>query len=121
MSVVRAAAPFIALALAASAVTGCNPAEGGGKPEVVASFYPLAYVAKEVVGNHAEVVNLTAPGIEPHDVELSPRETAEVSSASVVFHEKGLQPAVDEVISNDRPDHVVDAAEAVDLHPSEKA
>ena len=120
MSVVRAAAPVIALALAASAVTGCNPAEGSGKPEVVASFYPLAYVAEEVVGNHAEVVNLTAPGVEPHDVELSPRETAEVSSASVVFHEKGLQPAVDQVISNDRPDHVVDAAEVVDLHEAEE-
>ena len=71
------------------------------------------------MGNHAEVVNLTAPGVEPHDVELSPRETAEVSSASVVFHEKGLQPAVDQVISNDRPDHVVDAAEVVDLHEAE--
>ena len=83
---------------------------------MVASFYPLQYVAERVVGDHAEVTNLTAPGVEPHDVELSPRQTAEVSSASVVFHEKGLQPAVDQVISNDRPDHVVDAADVVDLH-----
>jgi len=116
MSVVRAAAPFIAIALAAGALTGCNAAEGSGKPEVVASFYPLQYVAERVVGDHAEVANLTAPGVEPHDVELSPRQTADVSSASVVFHEKGLQPAVDQVISNDRPDHVVDAADVVDLH-----
>ena len=103
-----------------SAFTGCTAAEGSGQPEVVASFYPLQYVAERVVGDHAEVVNLTAPGIEPHDVELSPRQTAQVSSASVVFHEKGLQPAVDQVISNDRPEHVVDAADVVDLHHSEE-
>ena len=88
---------------------------------MVASFYPLQYVAERVIGDHAEVTNLTAPGVEPHDVELSPRQTAEVSSASVVFHEKGLQPAVDQVISNDRPDHVVDAADVVDLHHADEA
>jgi zinc transport system substrate-binding protein len=88
---------------------------------VVASFYPLQFVAERVVGDHAEVTNLTDPGVEPHDVELSPRQTAKVSSASVVFHEKGLQPAVDQVISNDRPDHVVDVADVVDLRPSEDA
>jgi zinc transport system substrate-binding protein len=87
---------------------------------VVASFYPLQYVADRVVGDHAEVTNLTAPGVEPHDVELSPRQTADVSSASIVFHQKGLQPAVDQAISNDRPDHVVDAADVVDLHQSDE-
>ena len=119
MSAPRGAVPLVVLALAAGAVTGCTPAEGSGQPEVVASFYPLQYVAERVVGDHAEVTNLTEPGVEPHDVELSPRQTAKVSSASVVFHEKGLQPAVDQVISNDRPDHVVDAADAVDLQKGE--
>ena len=120
MSPARVAGPAIALALAAGAISGCTPAGGSGQPQVVASFYPLQYVAERVVGDHAEVTNLTAPGVEPHDVELSPRQTAEVSSASVVFHEKGLQPAVDQVISNDRPDHVVDAAHVIDLRKSEE-
>jgi zinc transport system substrate-binding protein len=120
MSPARVAGPAIALALAAGAISGCTPAGGSGQPQVVASFYPLQYVAERVVGDHAEVTNLTAPGVEPHDVELSPRQTAEVSSASVVFHEKGLQPAVDQVISNDRPDHVVDAADVIDLRKSEE-
>ena len=117
----RVAGPAIALALAAGAISGCSSAGGSGQPQVVASFYPLQYVAERVVGDHAEVTNLTAPGVEPHDVELSPRQTAEVSSASVVFHEKGLQPAVDQAISNDRPDHVVDAADVVDLHHADGA
>jgi len=119
MSPARVATPVVALTLAAGAVAGCTPAEGSGQPEVVASFYPLQYVAERVVGDHAEVVNLTPPGVEPHDVELSPRQTAKVSSASVVFHQKGLQPAVDQVIDNDRPDYVVDAAEVVDLHEAD--
>ena len=120
MSPLRVAGPAIALALAAGAISGAPLPAAADEPEVVASFYPLQYVAERVVGDHAEVTNLTAPGVEPHDVELSPRQTAEVSSASVVFHEKGLQPAVDQVISNDRPDHVVDAADVVDLRKSEE-
>ena len=118
MSPLRVVGPAIALTLAVGAISGCAAAGGSGEPQVVASFYPLQYVAERVVSDHAEVTNLTAPGVEPHDVELSPRQTAEVSSASVVFHEKGLQPAVDQVISNDRPDHVVDAADVVDLRKS---
>ena len=82
MSVARVATPVVALALAAGAITGCTSAEGSGQPEVVASFYPLQYVAERVVGGHADVINLTKPGVEPHDVELSPRQTAEMQSAT---------------------------------------
>ena len=37
-------------------------AGGDGGAEVVASFYPLQYVAERIVGDHAEVANLTTPG-----------------------------------------------------------
>jgi len=104
----------LALLLPAGVLSGCS-AGGSGKPEVVASFYPLQYVAQRVVGDHAEVSNLTAPGVEPHDVELSPRQVARISGASVVFYEKGLQPAVDDAVKNNGPDHRVDAAAAVHL------
>ncbi len=109
------------LALPASVVVGalllggCGGGSDSGKPQVVASFYPLQFVAERVAGDHVEVTNLTAPGVEPHDLELSPRQTARVASADVVVFEKGLQPAVDEAVSNDAPQHVVDAAEVVDL------
>ncbi len=108
----------LALLLPAASLTACAADEDDGG--VVASFYPLQYVAQRIVGDHATVTNLTAPGIEPHDVELSPRQAARVSGASVVFYEKGLQPAVDDAVRNDGPDHVVDAAEEVHLrHPGE--
>ena len=50
---------------------------------VVASFYPLQYVAQRVDGDHAEVQSLTSPGKEPHDAELTVRQTAEVAQAAI--------------------------------------
>ena len=105
----------LALTVGASALTGCATSGGDGKPQVVASFYPLQYVAEQVVGDHADVTNLTKPGVEPHDLELSPRQTADLSEAEVVFYEKGLSPAVDEAIGNDAPEQTVDAAAVVRL------
>ncbi len=106
------ALPLVALV----ALTGCGTAvESSSKPQVVASFYPLQYVAQQVAGEHVEVSNLTKPGVEPHDLELTPRQAASLIGAAVVLHEKGLQPAVDEAIRNESPELVVDAAEVVDL------
>ncbi|HET6153117.1 MAG TPA: metal ABC transporter substrate-binding protein [Marmoricola sp.] len=86
-----------------------------GKPQVVASFYPLQFVAERIVGDHADVTNLTKPGAEPHDLELTPRQAVLVSQAEVALYEKGLQPAVDQVISNDKPKHVINVTSIVSL------
>jgi zinc transport system substrate-binding protein len=93
---------------------GCTP-RGDGKPQVVASFYPLQYVAQRIVGPHADVSNLTQPGVEPHDLEMTVRQTAHLSAADVVLYEKSLQPSVDEAVANYGPRHVVDAAGVVRL------
>ncbi len=100
-------------------LTACTPPGDDGEIDVVASFYPLQYVAEQVVGDHARVTNLTAPGAEPHDLELSPRQVARLTTADVVLHQSGFQPAVAAALENDRPDHVVDAAEVVGLHHEE--
>jgi zinc transport system substrate-binding protein len=109
----RTAAPALALLLALPLV-GCTPRRTGS--DVVVSFYPLQYVATRIVGSHAHVVDLTRPGVEPHDLELRPTQIAAVSAAKVAFYEKGLQPAVDDAISQNRPAHVVDVASLVHLH-----
>jgi zinc transport system substrate-binding protein len=116
MKVHRLLATLLGLALGAGALTSCAGPGDNGKPEVVASFYPLQYVAQRIVGDHAQITNLTTPGAEPHDLELSPRQTASLSSAAVVLYEDGLQPAVDEAIRNDAPQQAVDAADIVKLH-----
>jgi zinc transport system substrate-binding protein len=86
-------------AVAALVVTGCGAASGPashGKVSVVAAFYPVAYAAQRVGGSRAVVKNLTPPGAEPHDLELSPKQVDEIQSANVVFvMGSGFQPAVE--------------------------
>lgn len=82
------------------------------QPTVVASFYPLAFVARQVVGNHEQVVDLTHPGQEPHEIELTVGQTADVVDADVVLYEQGLQPAVASAVAENRTGPTVDAAVA---------
>ena len=77
---------------------------------VLASFYPLQYVAEKVGGDRVEVTPLTPPGAEPHDLELSPRQVREVGDADVVLYLAGFQPAVDDAVAARDPKHLLDAA-----------
>src|SRR5829696_8160520 len=95
------AAGVVGLGLVLSATAACSISgadERGGRTSVVSSFYALQYVAQRVAGNHADIVNLTQPGQEPHDVELTIRETAAVVDADVVLYERGFQAAVDDAV-----------------------
>lgn len=112
---IRALAPAVAVALAA-ALSACGADNGGDdKPLVVTSFYPLEYLVGELAGDHVRVTNLTAPGIEPHDLELKVQQVADVADADLVVYEAGLQPAVDDAVGQNAEDHGLDVAPAVDL------
>ncbi|MBD0708079.1 MULTISPECIES: metal ABC transporter substrate-binding protein [unclassified Streptomyces] len=99
--------------LTLSACAGTSDAAdkgGGGKLEVVASFYPLQYLAEEIGGDHITVDTLTKPGVEPHDLELKPRQIGALGKADVLLYLKGIQPAVDEAIALAEVKNTVDAA-----------
>ena len=100
-------------------LAGCAPLSGfsGSGPRVVGSFYPLAYVAQRITGDHADVVDLTSPGVEPHDLELTVRQTADVADADVMVYEKGMQPAVDATVSQNPPRRVVQVTQVVRMRP----
>jgi zinc transport system substrate-binding protein len=89
---------ILILLLAAPALTSCGSAAGsGGKESVVASFYPLAFAAEEIGGDRVDVHNLTPPGAEPHDLEVSPRDVAEVHDADLVLLlGRGFQPQLED-------------------------
>ncbi|MFF3454088.1 metal ABC transporter substrate-binding protein [Streptomyces sp. NPDC002730] len=104
-----------AVTLGLMAVSGCsssNAADGsrGGKLKVVASFYPMQYLAEEIGGDHVSVSTLTKPGVEPHELELKPRQTAELNEAGYILYLKGIQPAVDKAIAQSEAKNKVDAA-----------
>ena len=62
-----------------------------------------------------DVELLTTPGAEPHDFELTIKETAQVAGADLVVYERGFQPAVDAAVDETAEGAVLDAADVVDL------
>jgi zinc transport system substrate-binding protein len=85
---------------------------------VVASFYPLAEAAERVGGDLVSVTNLTPPGVEPHDLELTPGQVEAITTADVVVYlGGGFQPAVEEAVAG-AEGIAVDALDAVDTVPA---
>jgi zinc transport system substrate-binding protein len=109
------AVPALALPLALAACSSGAAGDDDGTVRVLASFYPLQYVAQQVGGEHVRVDNLTPPAAEPHDLELSPAQVREIGTADVVLYLSGFQSAVDEGVEARRPEHVLDAADVVTL------
>jgi zinc transport system substrate-binding protein len=89
------AAALVAAVVAALA-TGNGGRKSGGGERVVASFYPLAFAAEEIGGAKVAVENLTPPGAEPHDLEVSPHDVRDVQSADLVLlMGRGFQPQLE--------------------------
>lgn len=81
---------------------------------VVASFEPLAELARAVAGDGARVVNLTPAGAEPHDLELSTDDVDALEDADLVLYlGEGFQPAIEKVAR--RLDHAVDLLDDLPL------
>ncbi len=98
-------------------LSGCAALSGSDTAgvQIATAFYPLQYVSQRVAGDLAEVDNLTQPGKEPHDLELTIRETADVALADLVVYQSGFQPSVDDAVDQNAGGDIVDATELVDL------
>ncbi|MFF8269084.1 metal ABC transporter substrate-binding protein [Streptomyces sp. NPDC016562] len=114
-----------AVALGATALTACSATSAtagkDGKVGVTASFYPLQFLAEQIGKDHVKVDSLTKPGVEPHDLEITPKQTAKLGEADVVLYLKTLQPAVDKAVAQSGVKNVVDAATltTLEVHSSE--
>ncbi|MBB5495675.1 metal ABC transporter substrate-binding protein [Nocardiopsis metallicus] len=85
---------------------------------LVTGVYPLEWLAQEIGGDSVAVVQLTEPGAEPHDLELTGRQIAEVSEADIAFYVEGLQPAVDEAVDQEAAETALNVADIVELRPA---
>ena len=88
--------------------------------DVAAGFYPYAFVAERVGGGGVDVRNLTQPGGEPHDLELSPQQVASVGASDLVVYSRGFQPAVDEAVDQQAADSALDVLTTVELRDSDE-
>jgi zinc transport system substrate-binding protein len=115
----RALALPVAALLAACGSSSSTPEGSATTASVVAGFYPLEWAAKTVGGDRVTVTSLTAPGAEPHDLELTPQQVAAVSDADLVLYIGEFQPALDDAIAQS-PGAAVDVAAGLEtLAPEE--
>jgi zinc transport system substrate-binding protein len=116
---ISAAAITAATALGLATLTACggDTAAAGDTDEfdVVASFYPMAFLAERIGGDHAHVTSLTQPGQEPHDLEISAKQTARLQDSDAVLYLKNLQPSVDEAVAQSGVRTKIDAASLTSL------
>ncbi|MCG5211992.1 metal ABC transporter substrate-binding protein [Streptosporangium sp. KLBMP 9127] len=111
--------------LTATAACGADQARGAGedaaKPQVMAAFYPLQWITERVGGGDVAITGLTKPGVEPHDLELTPRQVVTLTDAALTVYIKGVQPSLDEAVEHNAPDKGFDAAAAVQTLPATEA
>lgn len=113
MNIKRTSALFISLCLGLTMI-GCNsPAKDG--VQVAAAFYPLEYAVDVIAGDTVALTPLTTPGVEAHDVELTPRQVAAVVNADLVVYLSDFQPAVDAAVKQADPVKVLDVGQFADL------
>ena len=117
---------LVGAALSLALLVGCSPATAnppvsatapspaGSGLHIVAGFYPLAYVAQAVTGDNAHVTSLAAPGVEPHDVELSPSAVRDIGAAALVLYIQDFQPSVDDAVGTTGVE-ALDAATVIEL------
>jgi len=114
ISVLGAVVGVVALVLAGcgdDAATSGTAGAGTAPLAVAAAFYPVEEAVREVGGDRVAVTDLTPPGGEPHDIELTPEAVADLERADVVLYlGGGFQPGVEKAVAN-----LGDGAETVDL------
>jgi zinc transport system substrate-binding protein len=105
-----------ALITAASALSGCStsPTTTSDKINVTVAAYPLQFLTERIVGDHGTVTNLTAPGTEPHDLELTAKQIADMSGSDAVVYIAGFQAAVDDAVKTSPPKLAIDVSQGVD-------
>lgn len=122
----RPLGPVAMSVAAALALAGCGESASSASSrdtaarevlEVVVGLYPYEFVAHHVGGDDAEVRNLTSPGAEPHDLELTAQQVGTIRSADLVLYSRGFQPAVDAAVdgSGSGSDAAVDVLSLVEV------
>jgi zinc transport system substrate-binding protein len=91
----------VSIAVLSLVAVGCSSVSSTSSLSIVAAFYPVQEAADRIGGDLVDVTNLTAPGVEPHDLELTPDQVEAIATADVVLYlGEGFQPAVQDAIGD---------------------
>lgn len=107
---------LLSLLAVSALLVSCGNSESNNTPDtgrltVAASFYPIAEIVQRIGGDDVQLLSLTAPGVEPHDSELSAKQLDELAKADIVFYiGDGFQPDLEKAIES-----LPSTAKAVDL------
>jgi len=101
----------------AALLAGCGGSNASSTDRtVVAAFYPLAFAAEQIGGARTDVRNLTPPGVEPHDLELSGGDVRTIAEADLVLYVRGFQPSLEDAIDSTSA-HAIDLLSAAVTDP----
>ena len=87
-------------------LSGCSSSDSNSDAsgiKVVAAMYPLEFVAKSIGGDLVSVENFTPPGVEPHDLELTPSQIVSLDDSDLLLFIAGFQPALEEAAQQSAP------------------
>ena len=96
------------------ALAGCSTEETASQsastdgPTIVTAMYPMQYIADSVGGDRVNSVSLAEPGVDSHDLELTPQQITDVTDADVVVYISGFSPALDSAVSEYAGDRAID-------------
>lgn len=116
-TIITAAAFCSAVACSSNAPTS-DESQGQDRPVIVTNFYPVQWLATELVGDSAQVVSLTPEGTEPHDLAVDADGQKALADADVVLYlGADFQPDVQRAVAELGPDvTTMDLLGAPDLH-----
>ncbi|MDO5645015.1 MAG: metal ABC transporter substrate-binding protein [Dermabacter sp.] len=98
--------------------------DGGSKAgalRVMVTTYPTHYLAASIGGSLVSIENPVKPGVDPHGLELSVQQVAQMSTAGLVLQIEHYQSAVDTAISSQHLTNVLNLNEHVTLLPASAA
>jgi len=103
---------FAAITSAGLVLSGCSSSDSDNQAspviKVVAAVYPLEFVATAIGGDLVSVENFTPPGVEPHDLELTPSQVVTLDGADLLLYISGFQPALEEAAQQSAPANSLD-------------
>ncbi|GMK37992.1 ABC transporter substrate-binding protein [Paenibacillus sp. CCS19] len=94
---------LIMIAAIALMLSGCGSSTSSklsdDKTNVVTSFYPIYYLASEIGGDYANVINLIPTGVEPHDWSPKSRDLDTAAKAQLLLYNgAGLEGWIDDFL-----------------------